>query len=71
MSNDGARFQFFHVDKIKTPDGLNGLTAREHEEDSDHDLNVQNQEIQKNCFQENVIQKNVPALKKRGLGSCY
>jgi len=51
MSDDVARFQFFHVDKIKTPDGLNGLTAREHEEDSDHDLNVQNQEIQKNCFQ--------------------
>ena len=51
MSYDGARFQFFHVDKIKTPDGLHGLTAREHEENSDHDFNVQNQEIQKNCFQ--------------------
>ncbi len=68
MSNDGARFQFFHVDKIKTPDGISGLTARGHEEDSDHDLNRTKSGNSKKLFSIKRNSKKRACFCKKGAG---
>ncbi len=68
MSYDGARFQFFHVEKIKTSDGLNGLTAREHEEDSDHENERTKSGNSKKLFSIKRNSKERACFEKTGVG---